>query len=77
MKEKYSLDPVLQIYFEDEHGAEVDKDIFPIFLEQQVIPDLVVKIVGEDQPVIYRKFKLNLCTKKIPNIKNLCFLWMI
>lgn len=73
VKEKYSLDPETQIYFEDDHGAEVDPEIFPIFLDQQVIPDLVLKIEGEEQPVIYRKSRSTSSTTKILRNKNLWF----
>lgn len=51
VKQKFLLDPDAKISFEDEYGAEVDEDIFPILLQQHSIPNVTVKIFGED--VIY------------------------
>lgn len=43
------MDRDTQIHLEDEYGAEIDREIFPVFVNQQDIPNVVLRIFGEEQ----------------------------
>lgn len=48
MKTKFQVETDNDIILEDDHGAEVDEEVFPILLDQGIIPAITFKIVGED-----------------------------
>jgi hypothetical protein len=41
------LEPDTEIHLRDEQGADIDEEVFPILLEQTVIPDIVFHIDGD------------------------------
>ena len=47
VREKYSLDVDAEIRLEDEEGAEIDEEVFPVLLVQTVIPSIIFKIQGD------------------------------
>ena len=47
MKLKFGLDGDPEIDFEDEQGAEIDIEVFPILLDQPTIPNIVFHLKGE------------------------------
>ncbi|OXA37913.1 hypothetical protein Fcan01_27316 [Folsomia candida] len=48
VKTKFQVETDNDIILEDDHGAEVDEEVFPILLDQGIIPAITFKIVGED-----------------------------
>lgn len=53
MKSKFGLHSDTKINLEDDQGAEVDEEIFSILFEQEVIPNLVFLVEGEEPPIVY------------------------
>jgi hypothetical protein len=47
VKTKFGLLEDHEIDFEDEEGAEIDIEVFPILLDQAVIPNVVFQVKGE------------------------------
>ncbi|OXA41141.1 hypothetical protein Fcan01_24092 [Folsomia candida] len=53
VKSKFGLHSDTKINLEDDQGAEVDEEIFSILFEQEVIPNLVFLVEGEEPPIVY------------------------
>ncbi|OXA49146.1 hypothetical protein Fcan01_15418 [Folsomia candida] len=47
VRSKFQLDNDVPIELEDEEGAEIDSEVFPLFLGQSSIPNVVFQIRGE------------------------------
>jgi len=52
VKSKFGLEGEQEIEFEDEQGAEIDVEVFPILIEQPIIPNVVFHLKGEVQITI-------------------------
>ncbi|XP_021952476.1 uncharacterized protein LOC110849378 [Folsomia candida] len=48
VREKFSLDPDLEISFEDDQGAEIDNEVFPILLQQIATPNIIFRTKDEE-----------------------------
>lgn len=55
MKLNFDIDPAINIYFEDDHGAVISAEIFPLLLEQDTIPNFGFCVVGEENPAVLSK----------------------
>lgn len=47
VRAKFNLDLESEIHVEDEQGAAIEEEAFPVLLEQSVIPNIIFKIKGE------------------------------
>lgn len=49
MKIKFDIGPDAEICLQDDEGAEIDEQVFPILLEQPATPNIEFIIKGEEQ----------------------------